>query len=111
MSRSHPSELAYSLMKDLRIEQSIVSGGVGNKVQLILEQKADFYVELEGGTKKWDACAPSIVAQQAGLAAVNRRGQAIDFSGPSVKNLDGIMIGDSKIVQKAVNLLSGKLPS
>ena len=59
--------------------QTIVAGGAGNKMMMVLENVVDAYVYPSLGTKKWDTCAGDALIQAAGGTVTDIHGQPLSY--------------------------------
>jgi 3'(2'), 5'-bisphosphate nucleotidase len=63
----------------------VPSGSVGNKVAMMLLDRADVYVHKKG-LKEWDTCAPECVARALGWTVCKLRGEDHRYNQPDPKN-------------------------
>jgi 3'(2'), 5'-bisphosphate nucleotidase len=91
VSRSHRSDATDELKKNLGLTEEITSGSVGLKVGLIVEKKADLYVNLSDKSSLWDACAPEAILRAAGGRFADLAGNPFKYGGPELRAVRGML--------------------
>lgn len=99
ISRSHFSEEEERIAKEFGIENFRKCGSIGVKLSIIAEGEADFYLNLSPYLGKWDACAPSIILEEAGGVVFDKNGDLLNFTDGKRKMENGL-IGLNQIVCK-----------
>ena len=78
-------------------------GSAGAKAALVITGQADVYLH-DGALNEWDAAAPVVVAQAAGLVAVDLDGHPLLFNRP-VPVTGGLVIGHDDHVDRVLGAL------
>jgi 3'(2'), 5'-bisphosphate nucleotidase len=78
-------------------------GSAGAKAALVITGEADLYLH-DGALNEWDSAAPVVVAQAAGLVAVDLDGHALVFNRP-VPVTGGLVIGRDADVDRVLSAL------
>lgn len=73
----------------------LVTGSIGLKVALILDNEADLFVHLSGKLKVWDSAAPVALALGAGLDVGSMESDDLHFPLPAIRHETSIVIGKS----------------
>jgi 3'(2'), 5'-bisphosphate nucleotidase len=96
-SRSHRDETIDKVRAELGITDELNVGSVGLKLGLIARGERDLYVNPQGHSKLWDACAPEIILTEAGGRLTDTRGAAIDYRAPELRLLGGLIASNGLI--------------
>lgn len=91
VSRSHRSAETDELKKRMGITEELTSGSVGLKVGLIVEKKADLYVNFSDKSSLWDACAPEAILRAAGGRFSDLAGKPFKYGGPELRAVHGMV--------------------
>ncbi|CAG0923614.1 unnamed protein product [Notodromas monacha] len=86
-SRSHQAPHVVKASESITPDEVIYAGGCGNKVLMLLEGKANYYVYPSSGCKKWDTCGPEVLLNEAGGLLTDVFGSRYDYS-PDVEHLN-----------------------
>lgn len=90
VSRNHRGAAHERIKAALGAGREVVSGSVGLKVGLLVDGKADAYVEPSRNTFAWDSCAPQAVLEAAGGVMTDLDGGPLRYDWRSLRNERGI---------------------
>ena len=90
-SRLHDSVDSQRIREALGIGNVIHAGGVGLKVAMMCERRADLYIHVGPGTNEWDSCAPEIILQEAHGKMTDVFGNSLTYNTANPQNLHGIL--------------------
>jgi 3'(2'), 5'-bisphosphate nucleotidase len=90
--------------------ETLSVGSVGYKVGHIAADQADVYVATTHHTSLWDTCAPEAILRAAGGDWVDLDGQPLDYRGPSLNHLRGLVATNGAATEDVVARLAGKFP-
>lgn len=76
-------------------------GSVGLKLGLIARGLRDLYVNPQGHSKLWDACAPEALLVEAGGVLTDRLGKLLDYRRAELANTEGL-IASNGVLHAAV---------
>ncbi|HUM16300.1 MAG TPA: 3'(2'),5'-bisphosphate nucleotidase CysQ [Candidatus Nitrosotalea sp.] len=91
-SRSHRSASLQRALVALGGASVRTLGSAGLKGAEVAQGTADAYVDTGAGTKRWDACAIDALVTAAGGRVTDARGTPIDYRGPGLANLRGLLV-------------------
>lgn len=90
-SASHRDPIIDEVKQRIGCQDEESLGSVGLKLGLIARARRDLYVNPQGHSKLWDACAPEIVLVEAGGRLTDRRGAVIDYRRRELANVEGLI--------------------
>lgn len=90
VSRNHRGSRHDELIRRLGIAREVTTGSVGLKIGLIVDQKADLYIEPGDKTWAWDSCAPEAVITAAGGAMTDLAGRPLVYDPTALSNRGGL---------------------
>ena len=107
MTLSHSNKNMEAFVKALSPESVVREGGAGNKVLKLLEDKADLYVHLSSGSKRWDTCAGEALLLAAGGHLTDCHGNRIEYNPhKSFLNEQGVVATRNQYsYKKAISIL------
>ena len=99
VSRSRRPPLLDAVFADLGTSHEVACGSVGVKIGKLVVGAADAYLhpasaKRDGGSKRWDVCAPEAIVVAAGGAFTDGLGRYIDYASPDVVNRDGLVVSN-----------------
>ena len=109
VSRSHRGKRHDQIRAALGVGGEVTSGSVGLKVGLIVDQKADLYVEPSANTWAWDTCAPEAILRAAGGEMPDLAGRPLRYDPAALRNDHGIAASNGACHAAAVDGLA-RLP-
>ncbi|CAG0917297.1 unnamed protein product [Notodromas monacha] len=107
-SRSHQSPHVVKAIESIAPDEVIYAGGCGNKVLMLLEGKANYYVYPSSGCKKWDTCGPEVLLNEAGGLLTDVFGSRYDYS-PDVEHLNRLGVIAS-VCPNEQKMILGRIP-
>jgi 3'(2'), 5'-bisphosphate nucleotidase len=102
MSPNRKNIIERLIMEEFKGEK-VMAGGVGYKIVLMIQEKADFFPYCRSNTCKWDTCAGEAIIRGLGGYFSDEKGEEILYD-PSAKNYDnstGMLCGFAKEYQEA----------
>lgn len=90
VSRSHRSRKHDDIRAALGVGGEVVCGSVGLKVGLIVDGRADLYVEPSANTWAWDTCGPEAILRAAGGSMSDMRGAPLRYDPAALRNAAGV---------------------
>lgn len=100
---SHSSSKMENVIQKMNPEAVIRVGGAGNKVLMVIEGKADVYVYVTSGTKKWDTCAGEALLKARGGCLSDSRGCGIPYDPEGeLANVHGVIASSCAAVHDMV---------
>ena len=99
VSRSRRPPLLDAVFAELGAPREVACGSVGVKIGKLVTGDADAYLHpasarRDGGSKRWDVCAPEAIVVAAGGAFTDGLGNPIDYASPDVVNRDGLVVSN-----------------
>lgn len=111
-SKSHRDETIDRVREVLGITDETNVGSVGLKLTLIARGERDIYVNPQGKSKLWDACAPQIILTEAGGRLTDAHGSAIDYRAPALGLTRGLIATNGllhdAVVARLASLFAGR---
>lgn len=111
-SKSHRDETIDRVREVLGITDELNVGSVGLKLTLIARGERDIYVNPQGKSKLWDACAPQIILTEAGGRLTDALGNAIDYRAPELGLTRGLIATNGllhdAVVARLASLFAGR---
>ena len=89
--RKHVTKKVNETIKNLGIQKTYLSGGVGVKIGRMLDGDCDLYFSFTHKMGQWDVCAPHILLEEAGGMATGIFGEKLVYNQESPKNLVGFL--------------------
>ena len=80
VSRSHYSGMVQRVTEGLQPSETVIAGGAGNKMLMVLENTVDAYIYPSKGTKRWDTCAGDALLQAAGGTVTDLHGRPLVYT-------------------------------
>lgn len=97
VSANHFDEEVKKKVTELGIDNYFHIGGIGNKIALIVERKADVYATMTDTLGEWDICAPQIILEEAGGVMTGLRGEKLTYNNNNPRNPYGVLAGSKNI--------------
>jgi 3'(2'), 5'-bisphosphate nucleotidase len=110
-SKSHRGESIDRVRAALGVDDEMNIGSVGLKLGLIARGDRDLYVNPESHASLWDTCAPEVILGEAGGRLTDLHGRPLDYLGPSLRNLAGLVASNARLHQRVVEKLSPLFPT
>jgi 3'(2'), 5'-bisphosphate nucleotidase len=111
-SKSHRDETIDRVREVLGISDEMNVGSVGLKLTLIARGERDIYVNPQGHSKLWDACAPQIILTEAGGRLTDALGNAIDYRAEDLRLTRGLIATNAllhdAVVARLASLFAGR---
>jgi 3'(2'), 5'-bisphosphate nucleotidase len=105
VSRSHLSRRTEKVRRELGIHEVIRSGGIGIKVGLICERRADLYLHLSRGTSLWDTCAPEAILIEAGGRLTDAANAPLRYNVAEHQNQRGVVASNGVIHDRVIEII------
>jgi 3'(2'), 5'-bisphosphate nucleotidase len=105
VSRHHRGSRHDRLIRKLGVGREATTGSVGLKIALIVDQKADLYLEPGDKTWAWDSCAPEALITAAGGVMTDLAGRPLVYDPSALGNRGGLFAATA-----ACAPLRGRLP-
>ena len=90
VSRNHRGSRHDELIRKMGVGREATTGSVGLKIALIVDQKADLYIEPGDKTWAWDSCAPEALVVAAGGVMTDLAGKPLVYDPASLSNRGGL---------------------
>ena len=103
-SRSHRSKALDSVIAALAPSRQLPCGSVGVKAFRLVSRQADIYVNLPGGSKLWDGCAPEAIVRAAGGRVSDLAGDPIDYASNDLVLSRGYVATNGGLHEAVVNV-------
>ncbi|MCA9371635.1 3'(2'),5'-bisphosphate nucleotidase CysQ [Candidatus Woesebacteria bacterium] len=109
-SRSHHLPSDDAVLEKLGVNKSILMGSLGLKVGMIVEQKADIYINTSDKTSIWDTAAPEIIVREAGGTMTDIYGRRLVYNDTSsTHNHHGVVVSNNTIHKQIVDIIQASL--
>lgn len=110
-SASHRTETIDRVRAALGVSDETNIGSVGLKLGLIAEGARDLYVNPSGHSKLWDTLGPEAILVEAGGRLSDAHGQPLDWRGPELGNIRGLIASNGILHDDVVARLAALFPS
>ena len=109
VSRNHGCLTGQKIHEKLCGKAMKAHGGVGLKLMVIAEQKADYYINNSNKTKAWDSAAPEILFKEAGGFITDLQGNPFSYDPADYKHKHGLAASCSKELHEKVIKLAKEM--
>jgi 3'(2'), 5'-bisphosphate nucleotidase len=109
-SKSHRTPIIDDLKQSLGITDEQNVGSVGLKISLIARAERDLYLNPQGHSKLWDACAPEIILAEAGGRMTDLYGDPIRYDPQEIRLNRGIVASNGRSHQAVLSAIAPFFP-
>lgn len=95
VSASHRDPIIDEVKQRIGCHDEENLGSVGLKLGLIARGRRDLYVNPQGHSKLWDACAPEVLLTEAGGRLTDRTGKLLDYRRKELANTEGLLASNT----------------